>query len=323
MKKTLIGALLALTAVAHAATKVPVQMIDTVGSTVGQAIVSGGPSGVSTWGSVSVSGLSPVTANTVLANATGSTATPTAFPMPSCSGANNALRWTAGTGFTCASSIALTSAGLNQFAATTSAQLASVVSDETGSGALVFGTSPTITSPTITGGSINNTPIGATTASTGRFTTITATGAITPSSTAGIVGTALGDNANAGSVGEFINPAATTGTSITNNVAVNCATAPLSAGDWDVEGVVQFAPAASTVFVNPGVGISTVSAAFGAFDTSMLKIGSNGQGLGDTLVTPTVRVPLSSAATVYLVASAGVSGGTATCNGRIRARRIR
>jgi len=46
---------------------------------------------------------------------------------------------------------ALTSNPLSQFAATTSAQLAGVISDETGSGALVFGTSPTITTPAISG----------------------------------------------------------------------------------------------------------------------------------------------------------------------------
>lgn len=40
---------------------------------------------------------------------------------------------------------ALTANPLSQFAATTSAQLAGVISDETGSGALMFGTSPTIT----------------------------------------------------------------------------------------------------------------------------------------------------------------------------------
>lgn len=40
---------------------------------------------------------------------------------------------------------ALTSNPLSQFAATTSAQLAGVISDETGTGALVFGTAPTIT----------------------------------------------------------------------------------------------------------------------------------------------------------------------------------
>lgn len=46
---------------------------------------------------------------------------------------------------------AMTSAPLSQFAATTSAQLAGVMSDETGTGLLVFGTSPTITTPVISG----------------------------------------------------------------------------------------------------------------------------------------------------------------------------
>lgn len=40
---------------------------------------------------------------------------------------------------------------LSQFAATTSAQLKTVISDETGSGALVFGTGPVIAAPTVTG----------------------------------------------------------------------------------------------------------------------------------------------------------------------------
>jgi hypothetical protein len=44
--------------------------------------------------------------------------------------------------------LGLTASGLNQFASTTSSQLAGVISDETGSGALVFGTSPTITGGT-------------------------------------------------------------------------------------------------------------------------------------------------------------------------------
>lgn len=44
-----------------------------------------------------------------------------------------------------------TADNLSVFAATTSAQLAGVISDETGSGLLVFGTSPTLTNPTISG----------------------------------------------------------------------------------------------------------------------------------------------------------------------------
>lgn len=46
-------------------------------------------------------------------------------------------------------SVATTDDDLSQFAATTSAQLAALISDETGSGALVFGTSPTLSAPVI------------------------------------------------------------------------------------------------------------------------------------------------------------------------------
>lgn len=54
---------------------------------------------------------------------------------------------------------ALTTQPLSQFAATTSAQLAGVISDETGTGALVFATSPTLVTPllgTPTSGTLTN-----------------------------------------------------------------------------------------------------------------------------------------------------------------------
>lgn len=56
-----------------------------------------------------------------------------------------------GTGATslAAANIGVTTGHLGQFAATTSSQLAGVVSDETGSGALVFGTSPTFVTPAL------------------------------------------------------------------------------------------------------------------------------------------------------------------------------
>lgn len=75
----------------------------------------------------------------------------------------------------------LKSGGLNQFAATTSAQLAGVISDETGTGALVFANSPTLTTPNIgvaTGTSFNSitglsstTPLANGTATVGTGTT--------------------------------------------------------------------------------------------------------------------------------------------------------
>jgi len=68
--------------------------------------------------------------------------------------------------------LGLTSGTLAQFASTTSSELAGVISDETGSGSLVFATSPSLTTPNIG-------------AATG--TSLTTTGSITASTTGGRV----------------------------------------------------------------------------------------------------------------------------------------
>lgn len=79
---------------------------------------------------------------------------------------------------------------LAQFAATTSAQLAGVISDETGSGALVFATSPTLTTPTIgvaTATSVNKVAI--TAPATGSTLTIADGKTLTASNTLTLAGT--------------------------------------------------------------------------------------------------------------------------------------
>lgn len=173
MKRIFASALAALTSIAAlAATTTPVQLLNPSGSTAGQAIVSNGPSSAPMWGNVTATALAPVAANTVLANPTSGTAAPVAHPLPSCSTANSALKYASGTGISCGTTFALTTGNLGQFAATTSAQLAGVISDETGSGALVFGTSPTLNTPTISGGTTNNNVIGGTTPAAGTFTTL-------------------------------------------------------------------------------------------------------------------------------------------------------
>ncbi|ABE29934.1 putative gp19 [Paraburkholderia xenovorans LB400] len=284
-------------------------------------VASGGTGATSLAALFTPSNLAVQAANTVLANVTSTSASPTAFVMPSCSTANSALQYTSGTGFTCITNSALTTATLAQFAATTSAQLAGVISDETGSGSLVFGTNPSISGATTTGGSINNTPIGATTANTGKFTTLQTTGAYTPSSTAGIVGTTTNDSANAGSIGERFDPTAGS-TSITSATPTNIISQSLTAGDWDCEGyvyVLMGSGATGTIFV---AGIGTVSATLPAapnITQTSLSIPPSG-----AMSFPVwASFQLASTTTVYLVGYATFSGGTATTQGRLHCRRPR
>ena len=127
----------------------------------------------------------------------------------------------------------------------------------------VHATSGTLASVAVTGGTINNTPVGATTPNTGAFTTlnstggalngtlgattpstvaattISATGSITPAQGPGIVGTTTNNNANTGSWGEYLTNA-TTGTSLTANTPANATSVSLTAGDWDVSGVLTY-----------------------------------------------------------------------------------
>jgi hypothetical protein len=81
------------------------------------------------------------------------------------------------TGLPVATGISGLGTGVATFLATpSSANLLAAMTNETGSGLLVFGTAPTITNPVITGsgtGSIDGVAIGATTASTGKFTSLT------------------------------------------------------------------------------------------------------------------------------------------------------
>jgi hypothetical protein len=329
--------------------------------TSGQPLVSGGAGANPSYSALALSGLAAQAANTVVANVTASSASPTAVALPSCSTGNSALQYTSATGFSCGTSFALTSGTLAQFAATTSAQLAGIISDETGSGSLVFGTNPTIgtatiNTPTLSGGTINNASVGATTPSTGafttlsasstvsgsgfssylasppaiggtaanagKFTTLQATSAITPSSSAGIVGTNTNDNANAGSFGEYASNT-TTGTSLTTTVMANATSVSLTAGDWDVSGTVFFNPAGTTTVSGLTSGISTTSATFSGLGTLNQLNATFGTGLGERQSTPVVRISVASTTTVYLVAQASFGTSTMTCDGFIRARRVR
>lgn len=145
---------------------------------------------------------------------------------------------------------------------------------------------------------------------------------IVPVTTTGIIGTATNDSANTGSFGEYLT-ASTTGTNLPNATAVNATSLALTAGDWDVQAVVHFNPAAGGVLGFPTAGVATASTTLGAFGTFVQLGATHGAGAGDYAVTPVVRVSLASGSTVYAYAGTNLTGGTATCDGFLRARRVR
>jgi hypothetical protein len=101
----------------------------------------------------------------------------------------------------------------------------------------------------------------------------------------------------------------------------------LPAGDWLVDGVVQFHLGTATTFTNPRIGISTTSGDFGTGLTSGDNMLEYTPPVSSSDTSGTIaghRVTLTSAQPVYLKVLANFASlGTATATGRISARRIR
>ena len=153
------------------------------------------------------------------------------------------------------------------------------------------------------------------------------TGALTPSQTAGLVGTTTNNNANAGVVGESISSNVTTGVPLTTSGTVyNITSISLTAGDWDVSGEVWFVA---------GTGAPTAAQA-GISVTSASLPGSSGTAQARSAITATLtassalnmplrtcRVTIASTTIYYLVAYMIFPSGAPTAAGNIIARRMR
>lgn len=303
MKRILACAFAALLSISSmAATLTPIQLLQPAGSTSGQFITSTGPTTAPAWATVTLSGLGGLAKASNLSD------------LASVSTARTNL----GLG---------TSATVNT--GTSGATIPLLSTANTWTLQQAFTVRPTFNSntPWDSGNLAFATPpaIGATTPAAGAFTTLSATGLITPTSTIGIKGTAAADSAQAGSIGEYPTPTNLTGVSLTSSVASNCASISLTAGDWDVSGVVTYIPAGTTVQTNALTSINTVSATrpgvIGAETT--IQVSGFPAGLSQTQITPTVRESLSATTTVFLVCVGSFTTSTMTANGFIRARRVR
>lgn len=147
-----------------------------------------------------------------------------------------------------------------------------------------------------------------------------------------LIGTTTNDNAAAGSVGEYISSTVLVGSavSLTTSTTTNVTSISLTAGDWDVWGVINYALAAGTTITTLTGSINTVSATnptvpgFGSYVLDVWRSGSEIVGASN-LIRPlgTSRISLASTTTVYLLARAAFTVSTMTAYGLIGARRVR
>lgn len=180
-------------------------------------------------------------------------------------------------------------------------------------------TNKTLTSPTINAGALSGTFSGGHTYSGA----VAFTSTITPSQTAGIVGTTTNNNANAGSVGEFVSQQVTGG-AITSGVITNLTSISLTAGDWEVDGFADYLPGVGCTAAQSIVCTNSTSAALQAVGRTVFPgVAIAGAGGEVTLVAPTLRYSLTATTTIFLVGFIVYSGGTLTYTGAIRARRVR
>jgi hypothetical protein len=151
------------------------------------------------------------------------------------------------------------------------------------------------------------------------------TGALTPSTTYGIVGTTAGNNANAGSVGEFLSASsgssgAVTMTSSTFTVLTSLTLTP---GDWYVNGIIGMYCSTSQGNNMLG-GISTSTTVEVANQYFQNYQTTNGLGTFINAM-PTTRFNVSTNTTIYALGYNGCGGSspTITGGGTLYARRVR
>lgn len=126
-------------------------------------------------------------------------------------------------------------------------------------------------------------------------------------------------------IGEYVDAELTFSnrTALTDSTAKNVTSITLTAGDWDVTGVIGYYATSATA-LNFYSGTNTTSATFGA-DRSYAQrytvLTAATTGMKDAV--PVNRIAITSTTTVYLVARADFSAGTIEAWGTIRARRVR
>ncbi len=136
-----------------------------------------------------------------------------------------------------------------------------------------------------------------------------------------------GNNTNtappAGFIGEQIRAANLVGQALTSTVPFNITSINLTAGVWDVSGVIAYSAGNTGVCTSTLSSISTVSASNGT-DGDNAIWGPLPQAMvrGGGVSIPAYRLTVSTTTTVYLVADATITSDTVSAYGRISATRV-
>lgn len=146
---------------------------------------------------------------------------------------------------------------------------------------------------------------------------------VTTQSGGAISGITQGTAPSAGFIGEQFRATVATGSAVTlsNGTAANVTSISLTAGIWDVSGLIGFSGSiTATTCVG---GISTTSATQGTQGDNNISTSSIPNGASDTSVSiPSYRLTLNATTTVYLVALVNFTVGTAKAYGRISGTRV-
>lgn len=142
-------------------------------------------------------------------------------------------------------------------------------------------------------------------------------------------GTTTNDNAAAGQVGEYIESVIPTGSavSLTTGTAANITSIALTAGDWDVDAIAYFGPAATTNTTSEVGWITTTSATLdstaGRINAVTIPNAGITGGSGHSIAIPAYRFSVAGNTTIFLGAQSSFTVSTNVAYGRIAARRIR
>lgn len=143
-----------------------------------------------------------------------------------------------------------------------------------------------------------------------------------------LLGTATNNNAAVGVIGEWMahSTVSASAVSLSTGTTATLDSLILTAGDWDVSGVIDYTFAATTSYTNVTGGPSTTRSALGSQDQSFsFSTAANVPTAAKvpSWVIPMMRISIASTTTVYLVTQATFSVSTLKAYGTIQARRAR